>query len=115
MQRISFRLIIPFMVFGCGGATNIVKSPEQITENYKKAYIIATYNSQYIKSKFVVITPFAYIIPSDDDAVQHDVIGTTADVIKKELENNGIIAEIGKKEHTPVGFDFIVQYYDTWR
>jgi hypothetical protein len=45
--------------------------------------------------------------------VQHDVIGTTADVIKKELENNGIIAEIGKKEHTPVGFDFIVQYYDT--
>ncbi len=25
------------------------------------------------------------------------------------------MAEIGKKEDTPEGFDLIIQYYDTWR
>lgn len=115
MQRISFMLITSFMFYGCAGTINTVKSPEHNIKNYKKAYIISTDNSQYIQFKFGVITPFAYIIPSDDPAVQHDIIGTTADVIKNELEKNGIIAEIGKKEDTPVGFDFIVQYYDTWR
>ena len=115
MQRISFMLITSFMFYGCAGTINTVKSPEYNTKNYKKAYIISTDNSQYIQFKFGIITPFAYIIPSDDPAVQHDIIGTTADVIKNELEKNGIIAVIGKKEDTPVGFDFIVQYYDTWR
>ncbi len=66
---ISFILIIAFTVFGCAGTINTVKSPEKITKNYKKAYIISTDNSQYIKFKFGIITPFAYIIPSDDPAV----------------------------------------------
>jgi hypothetical protein len=108
-------MLIPFMVYGCAGTITTVKSPEQITKNYKKAYIISTDNSKYIQFKFGIITPFAYIKPSDDPAVQHDQIGTTADVIKAELEKNGIIAVIGKKEDTPADFDFIVQYYDTWR
>lgn len=115
MQRISLLLIILFIFYGCAGTINTVKSSEQNTKNYKKAYIISTDNSQYIQFKFGIITPFAYIIPSDDPSVKHDVIGTTAEVIKKELEKNGIIAEIGKNEDTPEGFDLIVQYYDTWR
>lgn len=115
MQKISFVLTISYLIYGCAGKISTVKSSGYNTKNYKKAYIISTDNSQYIQFKFGVITPFAYIIPSDDPSVQHDVIGTTADVIKKELEKNGIIAEIGKKEDTPTGFDFIVQYYDTWR
>ena len=115
MQRMSLILIILFMFYGCSGTIYTVKSSEQITKNYKKAYIISTDNSQYIQNKIGIITPFLYIIPSDDPAVKHDIIGTTADVIKKELEKNGITAEIGKKEDTPEGFDLIVQYYDTWR
>ncbi len=115
MQRISLLLIMLFMFYGCAGTINTVKSSEQNTKNYKKAYIISTDNSQYIQFKFGIITPFAYIIPSDDPSVKHDIIGTTAEVIKKELEKNGIIAVIGKKEDTPEGFDLIVQYYDTWR
>ncbi len=115
MQRISLLLIILLIFYGCAGTINTVKSSEQNTKNYKKAYIISTDNSQYIQFKFGIITPFAYIIPSDDPSVKHDVIGTTAEVIKKELEKNGIIAEIGKNEDTPEGFDLIVQYYDTWR
>ncbi|MFI0492175.1 hypothetical protein [Flavobacterium sp.] len=115
IQRISLLVIILFMVCGCAGTINTVKSSEQNFTNFKKAYIISTDNSQYIRFKFGIITPFAYIIPSDDPAAKHDIIGTTAEVIKKELEKNGIIAEIGKKEDTPEGFDFIVQYYDTWR
>jgi hypothetical protein len=115
MQRISLLSILLFIFYGCAGTINTVKSSEQNTKNYKKAYIISTDNSQYIQFKFGIITPFAYIIPSDDPSVKHDVIGTTAEVIKKELEKNGIIAEIGKNEDTPEGFDLIVQYYDTWR
>jgi hypothetical protein len=115
IQRISFILITSFIVYGCAGTINTVKTPNYNIENYKKAYIISTDNSQYIQFKFGIITPFAYIVPSDDPAVKHDVIGTTAEVIKNELEKNGIVAEVGKKEDTPVGFDFIVQYYDTWR
>lgn len=115
MRKISLMLTISFIIFGCAGTINTIKSPEQSTKNYKRAYIISTDNSQYIKFKFGIITPFAYIVPSDDPAIKHDIIGTTAVVIKNELEKNGIIAEIGKKEDTPDGFDFIVQYYDTWR
>lgn len=104
------------MFYGCAGTINTSKYPYHYTKTYKKAYIISTDNSQYIQFKFGIITPFAYIIPSDDPAVKHEVIGTTALVIKNELEKNGIIAEIGKKEDTPpTDFDFIVQYYDTWR
>lgn len=115
LLKISFISILTFIFFGCAGTIKTVKSTEQITNNYKKAYIISTDNSQYIQFKFGIISPFAYIAPSDDPTIKHEVIGTTADVIKTELEKNGIIAEIGKKEDTPAGFDLIVQYYDTWR
>ena len=115
MQKISFIVITVFMFYGCAGTIKTVKSPEHDTKNYKKAYIISTDNSQYIQFQFGVITPFGYIIPSDDPAVQHDIIGNTDVIIKNELEKNGIIAVIGKKEDSPVDFDFIVQYYDTWR
>jgi len=114
-QRASLILITSLMFYGCAGTINTIKFPEQKTSNLKKAYIISTDNSQYIQFQFGIITPFAYIVPSDDPAMQHDIIGNTDTVIKKELEKYGIIAEIGKKNDSPVGFDFIVQYYDTWR
>lgn len=115
LQGLSFMIITTFALFGCAGTINTVKYQEPISKIYKKAYIVSTDNSQYIQFKFGVLTPFGYITPSDDPAVQHDLIGNTAEVLKKELENNGLEATIGKKEDTPVDFDLIVQYYDTWR
>ena len=115
MKRISFMFIMSFVLYSCAGTIKTVKYPEYSVTNYKKAYIISTDNSQYIKFKFGIVAPFVYIIPADDPAVEHDVIGTTDAVIKKELEKYGIIAQIGKRDDSPEGFDFIIQYYDTWR
>lgn len=115
LRRTFIIFILSLFFYGCAGTINTIKSPEYNTSNYKRAYIISTDNSQYIKFKFGLITPFLIVIPSDDPAIQHDAIGNTGTVIKNELEKHGIIAEIGKKGDSPVGFDFIVQYYDTWR
>lgn len=99
----------------CAGTINTVRKIDHATLSYKKAYIISAENSQYIKFKFGVITPFAYIVLPDDPAQKHEVLGNTDVVIKQELEKNGIFAEIGKKEDMPEGFDLIVMYSDTWR
>ena len=123
ISRLNCWVLLYLISFSFGVCLGNIKSVTVLSNGSKKIYCYgdfhsmadSTDNSQYIQFKFGIITPFAYIIPSDDPSVKHDVIGTTAEVIKKELEKNGIIAEIGKNEDTPEGFDLIVQYYDTWR
>lgn len=115
-----FLLKLPIYVlliglFSCAGTINTVRNGDPKTINNARAYIISAENSQYIKFKFGVITPFAYIVLPDDPAQEHKVIGNTDIVIKQELEKNGIYAKVGKKDDIPEGFDFIVMYNDTWR
>lgn len=81
----------------------------------KKAYIVSVESSNFIKFKFGLFTPFAYIILPDDSPQKHTVIGNTDKVIKAELEKYGIQSEIGKKGDAPKGIDIIVLYNDTWR
>ena len=77
----------------------------------------AIYDLQLIDSRIDEIRNVRGELPLEVEDLEDEVAGlsTRSEKIKKELEKNGIIAEIGKKEDTPVGFDFIVQYYDTWR
>ena len=112
-RLLFFTLLTGF--YSCAGTIKTVRKTDPKTINYAKAYIISAENSQYIKFKFGVITPFAYIVLPDDPAKKREVIGNTDIVIKQELEKNGIYAEIGKKDDIPEGFDFIVMYNDTWR
>ncbi len=115
---VSLKLTLYIIIIGlngCAGTINTVKKTDFATPNYTKAYIISAENSQYIKFKFGVITPFAYIVLPDDPAQKHEVIGNTGIVIKNELEKKGIHAQIGNKDTTPEGFDLIVMYNDTWR
>jgi hypothetical protein len=99
----------------CAGTIKTVRQMDQTPSKFTKAYLISAESSQYIKFKFGVITPFAYIPLADDPAQQHKVIGNTDVVRKRELEKHGIKTEIGKKGDIPEGFDLIVMYSDTWR
>jgi len=108
-----FLLII--LLCSCAGTIKTVRTSNQNLTNYTKAYIISAENSQYIQFKFGIITPVGYIVLPDDPAKNHEVIGNTDIVIKKELEKYGIKAEIGKKGDLPNDFDLIVVYNDTWR
>ncbi len=118
MRHLNFKALVYIslaLIFSnCAGTIKTIKQSTE-TVQYKKAYIISAENSNYIKFKFGVITPYAYIILPDDPAQKREVIGNTDLVIKKELEQYGIQAEIGKKNDIPEGFDLIVMYNDTWR
>jgi len=103
------------MLYSCAGTIQTVRQTQQPISNYKKALIISSENSQYIKFKFGLITPGAYIILPDDPPQQHEKIGNTDVVIKKELEKYGIVAEIGKAGDIPEDIDLIVLYNDIWR
>lgn len=114
--RILLVITVSLIISGCAGTIrttrqNIYKEISTL----KKAYIVSAESSNYIKFKFGVIIPNAYIVLPDDPAQQHAVIGDTDNVIKQELEKHGIHAEIGKKGDQPEGYDFIVLYSDTWR
>lgn len=100
---------------GCAGTVQTARYQSPANPEFRKAYIISTENSQYIHFKFGKITPFGYLPPEDDPAEESEVIGNTDEVIKQELEKHGIRSVIGKKGDVPEGFDFIVQYSDTWR
>ena len=108
-------LIMALFLFSCAGTIKTTIYPKQYNPEFKKAYIISTENSQYIKFKFGTIIPFGYIPPQDDPAVKNEVIGNTDTIIKQELEKYGIQSIIGKKGDSPEGFDLIVEYNDTWR
>jgi hypothetical protein len=110
-----FIFLLLILLLGCAGTIQTTHYSNSSKAKYKKAYIISAENSQYIKFKFGIITPFGIIILPDDPAKKHEIIGNTDIVIKEELEKYGIVAEIGKKGDSPEGFDVIVEYQDTWR
>ncbi|MCW2118422.1 hypothetical protein [Flavobacterium sp. 7A] len=100
----------------CAGTIKTTKFDKEKVNTYKKTYIISAKNSQYIKFHFGTITPFPIYIPADIPAQNAAVIGNTAEVIKQELEKNGIQAVIGSKDNIPpTDFDLIIEYYDVWR
>lgn len=108
-------LLTIFLFYGCAGTIRTVRQASQNLPEYKNAYIVSVANSQYIKFKFGVITPYVYIIPPDDPAVEHKTIGNTDIVIKRELAKYGIVADIGKRGDIPGDIDLIVMYNDIWR
>ncbi len=116
--RIYFILVLAFLLcIGCAGTIRTSKKEANLDfQNAKRAYIVSVENSNYIKFRFGVITPFAYIQLPDRPPEQHEVIGNTDLVIKQELEKYGINARIGKRDDIPpVDIDFIFLYRDTWR
>jgi len=115
LNKITLILLNIILLSGCAGTIQTVRQTPQYFPEYKKAYVISVENSQYIKFKFGVITPYAYIVLPDYPAEEHEIIGNTDIVIKKELEKYGIISEIGKKGDIPEDIDLIVMYNDIWR
>lgn len=100
----------------CWYYSNFKKGVGLDLQSSKRAYIVSVENSNYIKFRFGVITPIAYIQLPDRSSVKHKVIGNTDLVIKQELEKYGIKADIGKRDDIPsADIDFIVLYNDTWR
>ena len=100
----------------CAGTIHTVRHVDKQMD-YKKAVIVSAENSQYIQFKpGMFIFPLGvYIVLPDDPAKEHKVIGNTDEVIKQELEKYGIQAKIVKKGELIEEFDFLVEYYDTWR
>lgn len=115
MMRKIFYLLLTAFLSSCGGTVKTTQYQELSNPEFRKAYIVSTENSQYIKFKFGNITPFGYLQPVDDPAVENEVIGNTDTVIQQELEKYGIASVIGKKGDIPEGFDLIVEYNDIWR
>ena len=110
-----FAFLSALLISRCAGTIRTIIIYNENPKNYKNAYIISATNSKYIKFKFGVITPIAYIPLPDNPAVTTQVIGNTDIVIKKELEKYGISAEIGQVGHLPGPHDLIIIYHDTWR
>ncbi|GHA26352.1 hypothetical protein GCM10007103_04640 [Salinimicrobium marinum] len=114
MRKIVYLLLALFLA-SCAGTVQTARYESEANPELRKAYIVSTENSEYIKFKFGKITPFGYLTPVDDPAEKSEVIGNTDTIIKQELERHGILAAIGKRGDMPEDFDFIVQYNDTWR
>ena len=114
-MKTTFYLLLTLVLTSCAGTVQTARYQNEANPEFRKAYIVSTENSQYIKFKFGTITPFGYLPPADDPAEESEVIGNTDAVIQQELEKYGIQSIIGKKGDTPEGFDIIVQYTDTWR
>ena len=114
MKR-TFYLLMILILSGCAGTVQTAKYPGYANSEFRKAYIVSTENSEYIKFKFGKITPVGYLPPADDPAEKSEVIGNTDAVIKQELEKYGIQSVIGKRGDVPEDFDLIVHYSDTWR
>ena len=103
------------LLLNCGGTIKTTTYSNQSNSKFKRAYIISSENSQYIKFKFGSFKPYGYVAPIDESSETNDVIGNTDTIIKQELEKHGIQALIGKKGDSPENFDLIVTYNDTWR
>lgn len=114
--RHSLSLItITLLLCSCAGTINTVFQPNIPRTEFKKAFIISSENSGYIRQKFPIITPLVVVFPGDDPAEDHKVIGNTAEVIKQELEKRNIECTIGKPGQVPENTDLIVMYSDVWR
>ncbi|AWG22550.1 hypothetical protein FFWV33_13945 [Flavobacterium faecale] len=114
-MRVCSLLLLAMLFSSCAGTiktTNYAKEPNR---NFKKACIISTEGSKYIKFRFGVLTPFGIYVPADKAAIEHSTIGNTAEVIKQELENNGITATIAAADTVLTDFDLIIEYNDVWR
>ncbi len=108
-------IIITMILGGCKGTIDTIKYSNQNKDSFKRAYIISSENSEYIKFKFGRFQYGGYVPPIDDELEKTKVIGNTDTIIKQELENHGIKAIIGKKGEEPKDFDLIVEYKDKWR
>jgi hypothetical protein len=115
LTLIILQFIIILLLNSCSGTIYTVQKSNEKNIKYSSAYIISAENSQYIKFKFGVVTPYGYFVLPDDPSVKTAVIGNTDTIIKKELEKYGINTRIGEKGDFPEGIDLIVLYYDTWR
>jgi hypothetical protein len=116
-KTILFSSIVFFLItfYSCKGTIDTVKYSKNKTSNHKKAYIISSENSEYIKFKFGNFSYGGYVPPKDDSAEKLKRIGNTDTIIKQVLEKYGIFSVIGKKGDTPEDFDLIIKYRDTWR
>lgn len=117
-SRVITRTLIlssSLLLYSCAGTIQTVGQFQRPGTNYTRAYIVSTDNSQYIKFRFGVITPYAYIVLPDNPAQKHEKIGNTDFVIKQELEKYDITAVIGKEGDIPEDIDLIVLYNDIWR
>ncbi|MBD0832604.1 hypothetical protein [Aestuariibaculum sediminum] len=108
-------IFVTIILNGCKGTINTIKYSNQNKDNFKKAYIISSEDSEYIKFKFGKFQYGGYVPPIDDEPEKTKVIGNTDTIIKQELERYGIKAIIGKKGDEPIDFDLIVEYKDKWR
>ena len=113
ISLITACVIIAFS--SCSGTINTTFQPNVPKQEFKKAFIISSENSGYIRQKFPIITPLVVVFPGDDPAEDHKTIGNTAEVIKQELEKRNIVCTIGKRGETPENTDLIVMYSDVWR
>ena len=113
ISLITACVIIAFS--SCSGTINTRFQPNVPKQEFKKAFIISSENSGYIRQKFPIITPLVVVFPGDDPAEDHKTIGNTAEVIKQELEKRNIECTIGKRGETPENTDLIVMYSDVWR
>ncbi|MCT4647438.1 MAG: hypothetical protein N4A74_20800 [Carboxylicivirga sp.] len=109
-------ILIATQLSSCKGTINTLSYIESENNDYKKAYILSSENSKYIEFKFGKLNYNGlYEIPEDDAPIEREIIGNTDEVIKQELEKQGIEATIGKKGDKPNGYDLIVRFEDTWR
>ncbi len=108
-------ILIMTILNGCKGTIDTIKYSNQNKDNFKKAYIISSEDSEYIKFKFGRFQYGRYVLPIDNEPEKTKVIGNTDTIIKQELEKYGISAIIGKKGDEPTNFDLIVEYKDKWR
>lgn len=74
--RINFISVLALVLcIGCAGTIRTSKKEGILHfQNARRAYIVSVENSDYIKFRFGVITPFAYIQLPDRVAEQHEVM-----------------------------------------
>lgn len=117
MNKTTLFFLSIFFFFNCAGTIKTAKYTKDIIQaKYKKAYIVSSKYSEYIRPRLGTITPFGQYVPRPDEPpVKKEVIGNIAEVIKQELGKYGIFAEIGNENNLLTDHDLIVVYKDTWR
>jgi hypothetical protein len=113
--KLTFFVFIILTFYNCKGTINTITYSEKKSTNYKRAYIISSENTEYIKFKFGKLSYKGYLPPKDDPAEKLRDLGNTDTIIKQELEKYGIRSMIGKKGDIPENFDLIIKYKDKWR
>lgn len=80
---VLLNLIIMTMILnGCKGTIDTIKYSNQNKDSFKKAYIISSENSEYIKFKFGRFQYGGYVSTIDVDPEKTKVIGNTDTIIK---------------------------------